>query len=118
MDVLREILEEASMLILALVLFIYFVGVKMSCPHCLARFYYRAQQNKCPYCGKDLDYGGNNPQDLVKGDYICPVCACNFHFQLSYCPQCNCTLDTSFYEGEPVELMEGEDIGSDKNEQN
>lgn len=117
MDILREILEESSMLILAVILFIYFVGVKMSCPHCLARFYYRSNQNKCPCCGKDLNYGGN-PTELKRGDYICPACAYHFHFQLSYCPQCNCTFDTSFYEGEPIELKEGEDIESEKEEKN
>lgn len=74
-----EVLSESLCLILGVAIFIWLVGIRVSCPNCSARFY--SKKGFCPECGFDLANPLPPPFDGLPGEEGFSSASQAFHFQ-------------------------------------
>lgn len=99
MEIIGELISEILMIILALGLFVFFVGIKVSCPECGARFYFKKDRKKCPACQASLEVDSTDQKTAEESAteeelecYLCYGCGIELFCQVDYCPSCGCWL--------------------------
>lgn len=104
MGVFLQLCGEFLMIACGLGFFLYFTGIKVSCPHCGERFYYQKGRQTCPVCQCDLESSAD-AKALPDGpeSYLCYGCGLEVETKVDNCPRCGCWIGQNDDEELPLD---------------